>query len=74
MQNELPYVDLPTALLAGSATAMQYSYGLSAAGLQTAIQRVVPIFDVNSDCLAACQGRSPAQSPAQGPARGPAQG
>ena len=57
IQSSLPYVDLPTSLLGMSALSMKASYGLSAAGLQTAIQTVEPLFDVNRDCLAACQAQ-----------------
>ncbi|KAK9800308.1 hypothetical protein WJX73_010777 [Symbiochloris irregularis] len=62
----LPYVDLTTALLSQDATAIQWSYGLTAEGLQNAIKTVKPLFAVNATCLAACEASgaiSPSGSP-----------
>ena len=53
-QDYLPYIDLPGALLAQDATAMQFAFGMSDEQLQTAIHTVRPLFAVNTTCLAAC--------------------
>lgn len=49
-----PYVDLLTRDLALAAKSVQFSYGLTDAGLANAINTVEPLFGVNSECLAAC--------------------
>lgn len=53
-QDAFPYVDLLTRDLALAAKSVQFSYGLTDAGLANAISTVEPLFGVNSECLAAC--------------------
>ena len=63
VQDYLPYIDLPQAILAQDATAMQFAFGLTDEQLQNAIRVVKPLFAVNTTCLAACNAAAPGRAP-----------